>query len=161
MLVELWKAWCYEHCPGKPVPLPNHPLHEDLFPKTQPDPTLTQLYAGSYCCHFRDQHPHLCYRKQWGSYKPPWGSVFSLLQQKTNDLSHFLNILLFGPFSIFRALLWVFLNVLCPSYTSACKIAHSTQSEGHTRAELNTSFPQPASKIIFDGLFNIVSLNGK
>ena len=44
-ILELWQAWCHDHCPGEPVPVPNHPLGEEPFPNTQPEPTLPQLQA--------------------------------------------------------------------------------------------------------------------
>lgn len=38
MLLELWQSQCCDHCPGKHVPVPEHPLVKNLF--LQPNPVL-------------------------------------------------------------------------------------------------------------------------
>lgn len=37
-LLELWQSQCCDHCPGKHVPVPEHPLVKNLF--LQPNPVL-------------------------------------------------------------------------------------------------------------------------
>lgn len=34
-LLENWQAWCHNHFLGEPVPVINHPLGEEPFPKVQ------------------------------------------------------------------------------------------------------------------------------
>ncbi|KAJ7418809.1 hypothetical protein BTVI_27374 [Pitangus sulphuratus] len=42
-LIELCQAWCYNHFPGEPVLVLNHPLDEESYPNIQPKPPLTVL----------------------------------------------------------------------------------------------------------------------
>lgn len=46
-LLAFCQAWCCDHFPGEPVPVPKHPLGKKPFPDIQPKPTLTQLHALS------------------------------------------------------------------------------------------------------------------
>lgn len=40
-LLELFQAQCYDHFPAKTVPLPNHPLGEELFSDIQSELPIT------------------------------------------------------------------------------------------------------------------------
>lgn len=48
MLLALRQAWCCDHAPGEPVPVPRHPLSEESFPGVQSELPLVQLHATSY-----------------------------------------------------------------------------------------------------------------
>ncbi|KAJ7428664.1 hypothetical protein WISP_01059 [Willisornis vidua] len=41
----LEQVWCCDHCPGEPVPVPDHLLHKESLPNIQPKPALTKLQA--------------------------------------------------------------------------------------------------------------------
>ena len=45
MLLELWQVQCHDHCPEEPVSVPDHPLGEEPFPGTYPEPPLSQLHV--------------------------------------------------------------------------------------------------------------------
>lgn len=34
-LLEFWQAWCCDHFPGEPVPVPDHHPSEEPFPNVQ------------------------------------------------------------------------------------------------------------------------------
>lgn len=52
MFLEYWQAQCGDYCLGEPVPMPEHPLSEEPFPKIQPEPPLLQLHAEVASCCF-------------------------------------------------------------------------------------------------------------
>lgn len=47
MLLGTRQAWCFHHFPGEPVPVTDHPLHEEPFPEVQSKLSLMQLYSIS------------------------------------------------------------------------------------------------------------------
>lgn len=49
---ELYQVWCCYPCPGKPVPVPNHPLGEETFPDTQTKPENPDPASGFRSCHW-------------------------------------------------------------------------------------------------------------
>jgi len=42
---EPLQGWGLPHCPGQPVPMPDHSFSEEIFPNIQSEPPLTQLEA--------------------------------------------------------------------------------------------------------------------
>ena len=51
---EPLQGWGLPHCPGQPVPVPDHSASKDIFPNIQSKPPLTQLEAISL-------HPTMSY----------------------------------------------------------------------------------------------------
>lgn len=45
MFHELQQSQCHDHCPGKPVTVPNNPLGEEPFLNTMRDPPLIEFHA--------------------------------------------------------------------------------------------------------------------
>lgn len=45
MVLQYLQGQWFHHLSGQPVPLPDHTLWEELFPKTQPESLLVQLEA--------------------------------------------------------------------------------------------------------------------
>lgn len=54
-LLELHQAHCCGHCPGEPIPVPDHCLGEEPFPNSRPDPSLTAPCSSPRSC--------LCHQK--------------------------------------------------------------------------------------------------
>lgn len=58
MLLEHRLAWGCDPLPGDPVPVKDHPLCKELFPNTQPELPLRQLYtipSGAVARHRRGE----------------------------------------------------------------------------------------------------------
>jgi len=45
MVFEPLQGWGLPHCPGQPVPVPDHCFSEEFFPDIQFEPPLTQPEA--------------------------------------------------------------------------------------------------------------------
>lgn len=106
MLLEHWHAWSLKHFPGEPVSVPSCPLSEEIFPNSQPDPSLTQLHAGHSHSHRSAQlstAPPLCVRSCRPLSSLPSADCSGL--SKPRDLSHNSKIMPCSPFTIFTALL--------------------------------------------------------
>ena len=45
MFLEHLQGWWLHHLSGQPIPVPDHPFREVVFPNLQPEPSLAQLEA--------------------------------------------------------------------------------------------------------------------
>jgi len=60
MFFEPLHGWGLNHCPGQPVPMPDHSFSKEIFPNIKPKPPLTQPEAISsrpIAGYLGDQHP--------------------------------------------------------------------------------------------------------
>lgn len=45
MLLEILQVWCFDQCPGDPLPVTNNPLGEEIFANKQYESLLMQLFS--------------------------------------------------------------------------------------------------------------------
>lgn len=69
-LLEHCQDWCCDHLPGEAVPVPKHPLGEQLFSNMQPVPPQHNLRWFSRSCQWSSQRRDQCLPLLF----PSWGS---------------------------------------------------------------------------------------
>lgn len=51
------QGWGPQHCPGQHVPMPDHPLHEEILPDIRPKPPLCNFRSRAEETHLPQSQP--------------------------------------------------------------------------------------------------------
>lgn len=129
-LPELWQTWFCDHCPGKPVPVPNHLWVKNFFMIPNLNLTWHSFMSSLRSCHWSPVRRYHClppafpHEEVVDSHEVSPELLFLQAEQaKLFRCSTY--VFLSRPFSSFTALLWHSLIALYPSYVVVLKDAHN------------------------------------